>query len=176
MLEEIIAKARTGDSEAFAELSRSYTPLIESMTEKYAVLTEGFGADKDDVRQEVSLAFYKATMTFDSEQSEVSFGLYAKICIRNRLVSMLRSLRKKRVKPLKDNDGDSKRQSASLELRELMKNAPSLLSKRESTVFSMYVSGFSYADIAQKLMISEKSVDNALFRAKKKLRINYGEK
>ena len=53
---------------------------------------------------------------------------------------------------------------------ELDKISCEILSKREKDIFSMYADGKSYAEISHSLKIGEKSVDNALFRAKKKLR------
>lgn len=172
MRKQLIIAAKNGDDSAFAELTDSYRPLIESMTVKYGVLTEGFGADKDDVRQEASFAFYKAVMTFDTEQSKVSFGLYAKVCIRNRLISMLRSLKKRpRVAAQPKREVQTKKE-LSFPRDELEALAKRVLSATEKTVFLMYADGKSYAEIAEFLNISEKSVDNALFRAKRKIRQN----
>lgn len=170
MQKQLITAAKNGDEAAFLQLNTTYKPLIESMTEKYGVLTEGFGADKDDLRQEAFVAFYKAVMTYDTEQDKVSFGLYAKVCIRNRMISVLRSL-KRAAKAVTENAKAKKAQrSPSFDCRALMEEAENTLSKKEKKILSMYLGGKSYAQIANELGIKEKSVDNALFRAKKKLR------
>lgn len=49
------------------------------------------------------------------------------------------------------------------------------LSRREYQVCMLIYSGASYAQAAQKLYISEKSVDNALQRARRKLRAEANE-
>ncbi len=173
---ELIVAARNGSDVAFSELTEKYRPLIETMTEKYSRSIEGFEADRDDLRQESSVVFYKAVMTYDLDQSAVSFGLYAKICIRNRLISLLRSSKSKR----KIIRGDAeekigKAREVFFDREELEQLTRDVLSRKEREIFLMYADGKSYAEISSTLGIVEKSVDNALFRAKKKLRIHYSE-
>ena len=176
MFKELIISARSGSGTAFAELTDMYSPLIETMTDKYVRSIGGGAADRDDIRQEASVAFYKAVMSFDLGQNEVSFGLYAKICIRNRLISILRSLKSK-GKVVHEREGEKAPRlwQASFDREELESLSRQLLSRREREIFLMYADGKSYLDIAQTLGINEKSVDNALFRAKKKLRSYYSE-
>lgn len=170
MQNQLIIAAKNGDDAAFSQLNTIYKPLIESMTEKYGVLTEGFGSDKDDLRQEAFVAFYKAIIAYDTDQDKVSFGLYAKICIRNRMISLLRSL-KRSAKAVSESVNTKKAQKAPpFDRQTLMEEAENTLSKKEKKILSMYLDGKSYVQIANELGIKEKSVDNALFRAKKKLR------
>ena len=51
----------------------------------------------------------------------------------------------------------------------LENKATELLSKFELTVFLQYIEGFTYSKIAKNLGKSEKSIDNALQRIKKKI-------
>ena len=44
------------------------------------------------------------------------------------------------------------------------------LSETEKKVISYYLAGFSYAEVAEKLSMTEKAVDNALYRVKTKLK------
>ena len=53
---------------------------------------------------------------------------------------------------------------------EMLKQVDELLSEREREVFYLYISAYSYTQIAGTLGISAKSVDNAITRAKAKLR------
>jgi RNA polymerase sporulation-specific sigma factor len=180
LFKELIIAARNGDSASFAELSNLYNPLIVAMIEKYSRSIGASEADRDDLRQEVTVAFYKAVTTFDTDQDEVSFGLYAKICIRNRLVSLLRSSKSKSKRAkLSHGNADkepAKPRDAFIFASELQELSRKILSKREREVFMMYADGRSYSDIASAVGITEKSVDNALFRAKKKLRLHYSER
>ena len=54
-------------------------------------------------------------------------------------------------------------------LASLKEKAKEVLSKREYSVFMLYIEGYSYKEISNNLKITEKAVDNALSRAKKKL-------
>ena len=83
MEREIILAAKKGDQIAFAELNRAYAPLIDSLTDQFRGTKGNEESDREDLRQEASVAFYRALMSFDADQTKVSFGLYAKICIRS---------------------------------------------------------------------------------------------
>ena len=176
MKDDLLFAAKNGDNSAFAELTKKYAPLIDSMTEKYFRLCDGTAEGYEDLRQEGFLAFYRALLSFDCEQDKVSFGLYAKICMRNRMVSILRKSRsekKHNTKAEKLGEAVSAPQGDSMNIREISAAAVRLLTKYEKTVFYMYLDGKSYRDIALSLGRNEKSVDNALFRAKAKLRSGY---
>lgn len=176
LFKDLIIAAKGGNSSAFSELIEKYSPLIETMTEKYSRSFEGFEADRDDLRQESSVAFYKAVMTYDVDQNSVTFGLYAKICIRNRLVSIMRSAKSKAK--IRSNDAKEKMGKARetfFDKEELEQLSRDVLSRKEKEIFLMYIDGKSYASMASSMGITEKSVDNALFRAKKKLRSHYAD-
>lgn len=170
---DVIRAAKAGDETAFAELCRAYAPLIDAMTTKYGRSLEEAGEGREDLRQEASVAFYRALVTFDVEQSGVSFGLYAKICIRNRMVSLLRRARSRKKKKPAAEALSSVGRTAPFDREALRSLAEDLLTCFEKTVFFQYVDGRSYRDIAASLGVSVKSVDNALFRAKTKVRRGY---
>ena len=76
-----------GDQNAFNRLSEMYAPLIRSMSARFV---ESLSAQNDaglidvqDLEQEARLALFRAVQSYDRKQRNVSFGLYAKICIRN---------------------------------------------------------------------------------------------
>ena len=150
----------------FAALSKEYAPLIDSMTEKYF---RQLGADYEDVRQEASLAFYRAFLSFDRNQEKVSFGLYAKICIRNRLISLLRKSRSRKKRAEKRVAAPAE-EPFPFDKKELFRLTEKLLTEYERKVFWEFLSGKSYRDIAATLGKTPKSVGNALFRARVKLR------
>ncbi len=171
MFSELITAVKNGGEAEFSALCDSYRPLLLSMTDKYFPRLRELISDRDDLLQEATLAFYRAVLTFDTDQDEVTFGLYAKICINNRMISLLRRARRRPHKTsLRENRERSRIDTFSLGLSELTAAAERALSKRERRVFFLYAEGKSYADIASLLGITEKSVDNALFRAKTKLR------
>ena len=169
MIIQLIADAKCGSEAAFEELTRQYLPMLNSLTERFFRLVP-YGLESfDDLYQETLVAFYRAVTTFDCRQDNVSFGLYAKICVRNRLISVLRKLRSPKKHGSANDLQKTEESRASLfDQKELDAVSEKLLTRYEKSVFSMYIDGKSYKSIALVLGKSEKSVDNALFRAKSK--------
>ena len=172
MFPELITAAKNGDEGAFSELCEKYRPLIENMTDRYITRLKAIIQDEDDLRQEATVALYRAVETFDMSQDKVSFGLYAKICIKNRMVSLVRRANKKSVPRTvaSDNEKSTRIGNRVIDLSELLSVSERVLSKREGLVFSLYVGGKTYKEISELLRVTEKSVDNALFRAKSKIK------
>lgn len=168
---------KSGDEAAFDRLAALYRPLIESMVSR---CYEGLSPylEKEDARQYALIAFGKAALSYNTEQSKVSFGLYAKICIGNALVSKLRSARRKHVEILPiegifdmaDPDDISSHIIDSENVVGLSELIKSTLSDFENDVFKLYANGYSSFEIADRLGKTEKSVDNAIFRARNKLK------
>lgn len=177
LLTALLHSYRNGDENAFDRLVQYYMPLIDSMVGRcYEGLSPYY--ERDDVLQFALIALSKAALTYRSEQNKVTFGLYAKICIGNALASRMRSARKSHVEvfPIEGifNMADPEDFSRSIVERETLSELGELiavtLSAFENEVFELYVSGYSSSEIAEKLNKTEKSVDNAIFRARKKLK------
>ena len=129
----------------------------------------------EDLRQEACIALYRAVQSYDSTQVEVSFGLYAKMCVRNRLISYTRKLRRREsVLPLeeriKTEEDVAQGVVAEEAYMELYRRIESVLSPYESHVWWLYLSGQTTGAIAAKLGKDERSVQNAIYRIRKKLR------
>ena len=71
-------------STEFSLLKAKYAPLIRSLVRSFE------GADEEEYIREAESALLKAAVRFDIKQSDVAFGLYAKICMRNALISLRR--------------------------------------------------------------------------------------
>lgn len=164
----LIEEIKKGSETAFETLSGLFEPLTQSMTEQFADTKTPGGAEREDLKQEASIALYRAALRYDTRQSAVTFGLYAKICMRNRLVSVRRHLeRKKRKKPALSF---SKNLSFRTESRTLPELSEKGLSETETAALKLYLTGLHYKEIAARLGCDTKSVDNALTRAKRKLK------
>ena len=177
MFPELIIAAKNGDEGAFSELCELYKPLIETMTDRYLTRLNAIIQDRDDLRQEATVAFYRAVTTYDMSQDKVSFGLYAKICIRNRMVSLIRRANKKsspKTVPALKNEG-KRIGDRVFDFSELLSVSERILTKREGLVFSLYIGGKTYKEISELLKVSEKSVDNSLYRAKSKIKRYYSD-
>lgn len=173
---ELIVSARNGSEEAFALLCEQYKSLLESQSRKYSLVCSEEYSFYDDFLQEAKLAFYKAVMKYDLENARVPFGAFARVCVRNRLISCVRSQNSKKRRKGK---GDVKaEESLSLqdtvvrrELGEkLISVAENLLSKYEKKVLSLSLDGRGPKEIASLIGKSEKSVNNAIYRIRLKLK------
>ena len=178
----LILRAREGSSEAFGALKGRYTPLIESQVAKHT-LSDMNPQDVEDIRQEALTIFCNAVCNYDVSADEVEFGLYAKICIQNGLISYVRSYsrRKKRLPLSLDDKAVQDKTVASVDFLQALVNKENMtalvriigksLSDYENKVWWMYVSGMSVSDIAQALGgVPQKSVSNAIYRIRKKLK------
>ena len=180
-IKDLVALAQKGDQDAFSKLLEAYDPLLSSTVSKFKI--DGMPeADVEDLRQEAVLAFYSALLSYDPGISEVEFGLYAKVCICNRLVSQVRIMKKHienramsySVEDLikyASADADPSKNIVEHEAEQtLLKLISDNLSAMENKVFAMYVSGMSAAEMAGKLGVGEKSVSNTVYRIRKKLK------
>lgn len=176
---ELIENVRQGDEGAFDILLEKYAPLIGGAVARYG---EQLGReDQEDMRQEAVLAFYDAILHYRLDQSTVEFGLYAKICVTNRLITHLRRQEgKDRLVPLDDvllealHTGEEESSSGLAEREEwqsLLGLIDRHLSRYESSVFFQYMDGKSSSQIASSLCKDSKSIDNAISRIRKKLKV-----
>ena len=173
-----ILQVRTGDQEAFAMLLEQYRPLIDASVMRFCN-KERSELHEDDLRQEATLVFYNSIMTYDMEQGEVEFGLYAKVCIFNALVSRVRMQQKHMAEQSSEflstsfflNEEDP---AASILEQERTKALYSViranLSDLEYRIWQYYVSGRTAKEIGKIVGKDEKSVSNAVYRIRKKLR------
>lgn len=173
---ELIRAAQNGDQNAFEQLLALYKPLLVSMVHSFRSNPMIPQSEYDDLDQETTLAFYRAALSFDTTQEEVSFGLYAKICIRNSLISQSKKiLENADILPLYEKGGvresDPGRSLIEKEsFRVLYDRVRRTLSDYEYRVWNAFLSGRTASEIANDLNTDKKSVQNAIFRIRKKLR------
>lgn len=176
-LATLIARAKKEEPGAFEELLERYTPLIESMTARFAPSSCSV-QDREDLRQEAVLGFYRALQEYDPAQEEVQFGFFAKLCIRNRLISHLRTLKRHEVVELPEEaqDWEDSEQDPASRVMEnetymaLYDLVRSTLSPYENRVWWLYMSGRTAGEIASRVERDERSVQNAIYRIRRKLR------
>lgn len=177
---ELIHSSRSGDEDAFNTLFRMYSPLVEKLVEKYCV----GGVSEEELRSGATEAFTAAVTRYDTKQSAVTFGLYTQICIANRLNSVLRSFQKKhRTISLDEMDPDmilaGEESDPSHFIMEeeryadFCRKMEAVLSPAEGEVWMLLISGLTAPEIAERLGVSRKSVENTLYRARKKLRESF---
>jgi RNA polymerase sporulation-specific sigma factor len=168
--EELVLLCRTC-SKAVSVLISRYIRLIWKKASAYS---HGYH-DIEDLTQEGLLALLKAAETFNASYG-VKFSSYCEVCISNRIknAACKNSLvTDKYFKSDAEEEDTVTPEKICIEkefISELYHRISSFLSKTEMNVFSLYLDGLSYSEISQKLGVSLKSVDNAVFRVKRKLR------
>lgn len=177
----LVLSAQAGSREAYLTLLSKYRPLLESSVARFGAF-EMTDQERADMWEEAERVFLGAVSTYDTDQEGVDLGLYAKICLRNGLVSEWRHMRSRRrvaTVPLEeeisgkvtDPDTDLAGQLVEDErFGQLCRTVRGHLSDFENQVWWQYVTGVSVADIAEGLGRDERSVHNAIYRIRKKLR------
>ena len=178
-LDILLENVRSGKPLSFEAIYSLYVPLIDSMTKSYCKKYCVFEADTDDVRQEAMIALYNAALTYETGK-DVTFGSYAKVCIRNKILSYIRCFLENDI-PVsldeRENDWDEpdfdtpEHLIISKEsLCHLNRRIDETLTDFEKSVFALYIGDMSYTDMANTLGKPKKSIDNAIHRIKAKLR------
>ena len=93
-INRLIELVISGNSDAFSALVDRYNPMLKKIFNSYITDTMS-KEDVEDLGQEELIAFYRAIINFDREQHDVEFGLYAKICVTNSMISYKRAAAKK---------------------------------------------------------------------------------
>jgi len=171
-ISEIIKRCRERDDLAFAELVRRYTPMMRKVASGFVDGSFEF----DELFSEACVALHNAAGSFDVTQGEVTFGLYARTCVYNRLVDFVRSANRRLgvVDVDLDKVGAVSSPESLLVRREqfelLLKSAAALLSDYEYRVLMLHIQGYKTSHIAEVLGKSAKSIDNAKSRLFSRLR------
>lgn len=191
--ELLLQRAAGGDEEAVEQLLEAYKPLVLARTSAYFLK----GGERDDLIQEAMIALFRAIRSCPKERRR-SFSSYAWQAVDHRLQDAVRadstknnqimhsslsleqslpsyneSARQERelgdtiqLKSARDPEELALIQEEWEGLRSFIRNQ---LSEREQTVLLAFGSGESYREIAARLRTTEKSVDSALQRARRKL-------
>lgn len=190
--EEIAVMASNGDSEATDFLLCKYMDFVRSKTRGYFLI----GADTEDIIQEGMIGLFKAVRDFNLEIN-TSFAAFANLCIKRQIITAIKSATRKKHFPLNsyvslnnkvyEEDDDTTLvevliDKVGLSPEDILINRESylntenkivsVLSNYETQVLLLYLEGKTYAVIAQELNKTEKSIDNALQRIKKKIEKN----
>ena len=180
---ELALRAVGGDMAAEEALVSEYARLVRACARPHFLA----GGDGEDLIQEGMLGLLSAVRTFDPTKG-AKFSTYAEFCVRRRIYSAIRSAAGYKHTPLNSyislespHLGENSTQSAYFlrdpedfviaresagEVERLLYGA---LSRFESGVLELYLEGTSYKDMAARLEKTNKSVDNAVQRIRKKL-------
>ena len=185
--EELLKRIKNGDSSAEELLINGYLNTVRVCTRPFFLM----GGDNEDLIQEGLLGLLSAIRNYDSSK-EVAFDPYAVRCIKNNLISAVKTYSRKKHQPL--NDGvsleyilsEESKPNVQQEARSFRRIPEDLILARESEeefystisrhlsdyeneILVLYLDGFSYASIAETLGKQIKSIDNAVQRIRRKL-------
>lgn len=179
--EKLIELIKSGNEDAFYQLTLRYLSLIRSKASMYKVEAVDF----DDLVQEGFLALLQGAKNYKSNVG-TSFKTYVSTCISNRFITILKlSNRKKDIpKDLIVSLDNSEMSESNLsydpvqtfiddeDYKNYIEHVKAVLSPLEYKVLNCYLAGNSYEEIADILNLPSKAVDNALQRTRKKLKNN----
>ena len=182
--------AAVGDRQAEERLVVKYMRLVRRCSRPFFLV----GGAPEDLIQEGMLGLLSAIRQYDPKQN-ATFKTYAELCIKNRLLSAVKTDSRLKHNPL--NDGvpldsilSEESQIPLLAYTELFRRTPEeqvlarenkmelqqsfkrCLSPMERNVLRLYLDGLSYQEIAEQTGKPIKAVDNAIQRIRRKLAQN----
>lgn len=179
---QLVVQAQDGCNKAFSELVRRYGPLLGYKAKVFFIM----GAEKEDVFQEALIGFYKAIRDYKRCQ-RLSFKNFSEICINRQIISAIKYACRFKHMPLYRYKRLSKVGSTTariddplegLMLKEWLSQLElSLkdLSITERRALRLSNQGLSYEEIAQRMSITKKQVDNTMQRVRQKLKSIFGK-
>lgn len=184
-----IIKIRNGDTIELENLIQKYQNFVYKKSTPYFLA----GAEKEDIVQEGMIGLYKAIKSYDLDK-EITFKYFADLCIKRQIITAIKTYSRQKHSPLNtylslnktsEDDEDDREIIEKLDIeivpdpleeitiketyRRIEDKMSKLLSPFEQQVYYSYLSGYSYAQIAENLGSHSKAVDNAIQRIKKKI-------
>ena len=170
--------AAKGDASAEEELIERYARTVRVCARPYFLA----GGDSEDLIQEGMIGLYRAVSEYKSDRDGgMSFKNFAYLCVSRRIIDAVKASARKKNVPLNNyvslfqSEWEMPVSSPEDEIirgedrREFLQKMSKELSDFEFRIAVMYMDGFSCAEICEATGKSEKSVDNAIQRSKRKL-------
>ena len=186
--EELIVQLRDGDHAITDYIMEKYKNLVRSKAQSMYIL----GADREDLIQEGMIGLFKAVTSYQEEKN-TSFSTFAYLCVQRQIYTTITAFNRKKHIPLNTAISlfEQKNQEEELSLDEILETPEETpeemmlrkeelndyykmldqnLSKFEKQVMYYYLNGDNYTVIAKKLGKTDKSIDNAIQRIRKKIK------
>jgi len=186
----LLALAKQGSPDAYELLVRRYYSFVRLKASSYFLI----GGDGDDLVQEGLVGLYKAIRDYRSDR-ESSFRNFAELCITRQIITAVKTATRNKHTPLNGYISFSSTPAgateseptldemlpgpgaadpvnqviSSEELRSLVDCLSTALSELESRVLALYLDGYSYEQVGERIGCDTKTVDNALQRVKRKV-------
>lgn len=176
--ETLALRAQAGDSVAEQELLLRYNKLVRYHARGYFLV----GGETEDLIQEGMIGLFQAIRNYKKkEDGGQNFKNFAHMCVGRQIIDAVKKATSKKNQPLNDSisvadtetllsDFDPDEMLISAENGRAFEDAMNrVLTDTEFKVFTMYIHGASCAEICENTGKSQKSVDNAIQRSKRKL-------
>ncbi len=189
----LIALAKQGDPTAYDRIVRRYYGFVRLKASSYFLA----GGDSDDLIQEGLIGLYKAVRDYRTDR-ESSFRNFAELCITRQIITAVKTATRNKHTPLNQYVSFSATPASAMdgeptleeiipgplvhnpvnqvisteELQSLVACLSSALSELESRVLALYLDGYSYEQVGERLDCDSKTVDNALQRVKRKVGVH----
>lgn len=173
--EKKLIEQNRSDSEKVAEMISSHLKIVFAIAKKYSAY-----ADYEELVSDGMDGLMSAVKSYDEEKGE--FSAFAAVCIENRLKNTVRRSINRAKRLVREEELDAVADMKPTPEEEVIQRENSIdmiraiekeLSEFEYKCIKGVVMGLSYDELAKKLGVDKKSVDNALVRARKKLRAIY---
>ena len=191
--DEMITSIREGDKSLVEVLINKYKDMVRARAKSMYIL----GAEPEDLIQEGMIGLFKAVQDYDIGR-DASFSTFAQLCISRQIFNAVQASKRLKHIPLNtyvslyggDSDNESGDKSTDLienvpskkdinpeemfidkeNVETLEKKLEEVLSDLEKQVPELSMTGMGYVEIAKVLGKDEKSTDNALQRARGKVK------
>ena len=185
---DLVKAAQSGSEDSLRVLINRYKPLTLSLANKYFIR----GQERDDIIQESTIALFDAIQSFDIK-ADLQFSSWAKVICERHIIDSIRTSEKKNNRLFNDaisieNISYVFTDDSEMEVIERAREEEKYInlwqdesfkanfSDIEWNVIKLRAQKYSYNGIAQEMNISYKAVDNALQRAKIKIKRYFNEK
>lgn len=186
--EELIRQIRSGSDDAMGCLLERYRDMVRKEARKFFLA----GGDEEDLIQEGMIGLFKAITSFE-EGKNTSFSTFAYLCVQRQIYTTITAFNRKKHIPLNTSISlfERKDQGEEFALDEILETPEGTpeelllrkeeikdyyqmidqrLSQFEKQVMYHYLNGENYTMIAKKLGRTDKSIDNAIQRIRKKIK------
>lgn len=177
---ELISQVRENNEDAILNLYSKYTPIINSVTNKFNK-SNNMKIDYDDIKQEANIALYNAIKNYDPDSGAL-FYTYAVLCINRRLISYckknynyisklgLEYLKEEKMLSYYDYMDESHYKFLNNYYGGLTRDIINMLPDDLSLIFELKYNGFSNKEIANLLDTNSKYIENSVRKVRNQIK------
>lgn len=188
--DEMIVRIREGEKSLTDVIMDKYKDMVRIKAKSMYIL----GAEPEDLIQEGMIGLFKALQDYDIGR-DASFSTFAQLCVSRQMFNAVQASQRQKHIPLNSyislygNNEEGEDNASIIEnvasskdvnpedmvidkenVETIEKAIGDMLSEKEKQVLDLSMTGMGYVEIAKVLGLDEKSTDNALQRARTKVK------